>query len=32
LGALQVRVVRTTLLPDALPLPLDRAGIVSHGG
>src|SRR6266566_6292847 len=30
LGALQVRVVRSTLLPYALPLPLDRLGIVRN--
>ncbi len=31
LGALQIRVVRATLLPDALPLLLDRRWIVSDG-
>src|SRR5688572_18894011 len=30
LGALQIRVVRSTLLPRPLPLLLDRAGVVSR--
>src|ERR1700686_869570 len=32
LGALQVGVVGSTLLPDALPLPLDRLWVVSDDG
>src|SRR6267154_2038471 len=32
LGALQVGVVGSTLLPEALPLPLDRLWIVSDDG
>src|SRR5467141_4489281 len=32
LGALQVGVVGSMLLPDALPLPLDRLWVVSDGG
>jgi hypothetical protein len=31
LGALEIRVVRSTLLPDALPFQLDRRWIVSDG-